>query len=336
MANQQHYPSQNVQAVTGISTEARRIRSRDQVAQSVQPSAFRKWATKEGSAYAFLSMYALLFFIFIVVPVAVAFALSFTFFDTIQFPTFNGLRNYITLVTQDDIFMRYVLPNTIKFAVIVGPGGYVLAFMLAWILAQIPKVPRTILALILYSPSMTTGVAMAVVWKTLFSGDQNGYLNSFLLGLNVIREPIQWLQSPQYLMTIMIVVTLWSSMGVGFLAMLAGILEINPELYEVGALDGISNRFQEIVYITIPSMKPQMLFGAVMAIVGTFQAGAIGVTLSGGNPTPQYAGQLIVNHIEDFGFLRYEMGYAAAVSVILLLMVLFFARVANRLFGSNQ
>jgi multiple sugar transport system permease protein len=297
---------------------------------------FKKWLDREGSAYAFLSMYGLLFFVFIVVPVMVAILLSFSFFDTIQPPTFTGLKNYIALLTQDDIFMRYVLPNTIKFAVLVGPGGYVLAFMLAWILAQLPKGPRTVFALILYSPSMTTGIAMAAVWKTLFSGDQNGYLNSFLLQLNVIQEPIQWLQSPEYLMTIMIVVTLWSSMGVGFLAMLAGILEINPELYEVGSLDGISNRFQEIIYITIPSMRPQMLFGAVMAIVATFQAGAIGVTLSGGNPTPQYAGQLIVNHIEDYGFLRYEMGYAAAVSVVLLLMVLFFARVANKLFASND
>ncbi|MCB9136451.1 MAG: sugar ABC transporter permease [Anaerolineales bacterium] len=296
----------------------------------------KKWAEKEGSAYGFLSVYALMFIIFIVVPVLVAIYLSFTFFDTIQPPHFIALKNYIVLLTQDDIFMRYVLPNTIQFAVIVGPGGYVLSFMLAWMLAQIPKGPRTVLALILYSPSMTTGVAMAVVWKTLFSGDQNGYLNSFLLGLRVIQEPVQWLQSPQYLMTIMIIVTLWGSMGVGFLAMLAGILEINPELYEAGSLDGISNRFQEIIHITIPSMKPQMLFGAVMAIVSTFQAGAIGVTLSGANPTPQYAGQLIVNHIEDYGFLRYEMGYAAAVSVALLLMVLFFSRVANRLFASDD
>jgi multiple sugar transport system permease protein len=177
---------------------------------------------------------------------------------------------------------------------------------------------------------------MSVVWLTIFSGDQNGYLNSLMLNYNLIQEPIQWLQSPQYLMPIMIIVTLWSSMGVGFLAMLAGILEINPEMYEAGSLDGISNRFQEIIYITIPSMRPQMLFGAVMAIVATFQAGAIGVTLSGANPTPQYAGQLIVNHIEDYGFLRYEMGYAAAVSVVLLLMVLLFARVANSLFGSNE
>ncbi|MDD5367766.1 MAG: sugar ABC transporter permease [Anaerolineaceae bacterium] len=298
-------------------------------------SPFRKWLNKEGSAYGFVAMYALLFIVFIVIPVLVAFLLSFTNFDSIQFPKFIGLKNYVTLLTQDDIFMKYVLPNTIEFAVIVGPGGYVLSFLLAWMLAQLPKLPRTIFALILYSPSMTSGVAMAVVWLTLFSGDQTGYLNSLLLNMNLIQEPIQWLQSPQYLMTMMIIVTLWSSAGIGFLAMLAGVLEINPELYEAGSLDGISNRFQEIMNITIPSMKPQMLFGAVMAIVGTFQAGAIGVTLSGGNPTPQYAGQLIVNHIEDYGFLRYEMGYAAAVSVVLLLMVLLFARLATKLFGSE-
>lgn len=293
---------------------------------------FRKWLAREGAAYAFLSPYALLFVVFIVVPVGAAILLSLTYFDTIQPPRFIGLSNYIMLITQDEVFLKYVLPNTIAFAVIIGPGGYSLSFLLAWMLAQLPRVPRTVLALILYSPSMTSAVTMGVVWKTLFSGDQNGYLNSFLIGLSLIQEPVQWLQSPRYLMPIMIIVTLWSSMGVGFLAMLAGVLEINPELYEAGSLDGIRNRWQEIFYITIPSMKPQMLFGAVMAIVGAFQAGSIGVTLSGSNPTPQNAGQLIVNHIEDYGFLRYEMGYAAAISVVLLLMVLFFSRLANRLF----
>lgn len=296
----------------------------------------RKWLHNEGNAYAFLFLYAALFTVFIVIPVVAAISLSFTFFDTIQPPRYIGLRNYITLATQDDIFMRYVLPNTIQFAVIVGPGGYALAFLLAWMLAQLPRLPRTLFALILYSPSMTASVAMAVVWRTLFSGDQTGYLNSFLMGLGLVAEPIQWLQSPRYLMTIMILVTLWSSMGIGFLAMLAGILDISPELYEAAAIDGLKSRWQEIFYITIPAMKPQMLFGAVMAIVGTFQAGAIGVVLSGSNPTPQYAGQLIVNHIEDYGFLRYEMGYAAAVSVVLLLMVWFFARLANRLFLTRE
>ncbi|XZF77868.1 carbohydrate ABC transporter permease [Bacillus sp. AL-1R] len=288
------------------------------------------------NAWVFLGPYILLFLIFIIVPVLIAIGLSFTYFNSIEFPKFIGLKNYVNLLTQDAVFMQNVVPNTLKFSLLVGPGGYILSFIMAWMLAQIPHKPRTILALILYSPSMTAGVAMTVLWTVIFSGDASGYLNGLLLNLNLITEPIQWLQSPEYLMTIMVIVTLWTSMGVGFLAMLSGILNINPEIYEAGYIDGIKNRFQEIIYITIPSMKPQMLFGAVMAVVNTFQAGAIGVALSGTNPTPQNAGQLMVNHIDDYGFIRYEMGYAAAISVVLLLVVYLFSKVARKLFEEKD
>nr|WP_240547842.1 sugar ABC transporter permease [Paenibacillus lignilyticus] len=230
----------------------------------------------------------------------------------------------------------FVLPNTLKFALLVGPGGYLLSFWLAWLLAQIPKKSRTVIALAIYSPSLTAAVAMAVVWLVIFSGNASGYLNHFLMSLAIINEPIQWTQSPHYLMPIMVTVSLWNSMGVGFLAMLAGILNINGEMYEAGYIDGIRNRLQEVWYITIPSMKPQMLFGAVMAVVGTFQAGAIGVQLSGANPTPQNAGQLMINHIEDYGFLRYDMGYASAVSVVLLIIVYGFSKLCWRLFGDSD
>ncbi|TYS66939.1 sugar ABC transporter permease [Sutcliffiella horikoshii] len=291
---------------------------------------------KHASTSIFLAPYLIFFFTFIIIPVVVAILLSFTYFNAIEMPSFIGLANYVSVLTQDEVFMQRVLPNTLMFAVIVGPGGYILSFLLAWMLAQISKGPRTVLALIIYSPSMTAGIAMAVVWTIIFSGDQTGYLNSLLITMGVILEPVQWLQSPDHLMTIMIVVTLWGSMGVGFLAMLSGVLNINKEIYEAGYIDGIKNRFQEIIFITIPSMKPQMLFGAVMAVVGTFQAGAIGVALSGANPTPQYAGQLMVNHLEDYGFIRYEMGYAAAISVLLLLFVYIFSKVAWRLFGEKD
>jgi multiple sugar transport system permease protein len=192
------------------------------------------------------------------------------------------------------------------------------------------------LALLIYSPSLTAGVAMGVMWKIIFSGDQSGYLNAMLLNMRMIEQPIQWLTDPKYLMTVMIIVTIWGSMGIGFLAMLAGVLNINPELYEAAYVDGMSNKFQEIIYITIPSMKPQMLFGAVMSIVGTFNAGAIGVILSGTNPTPQNAGQLIVTHIDDYGFIRYDMGYAAAISVMLLLLVYLMGKLAKSLFQEKE
>lgn len=284
----------------------------------------------------FFTPYVILFTTFIIIPVIIAIVLSFTYFNTIQTPVFIGLKNYIELLTRDEVFMQYVLPNTFKFSFIVGPVGYLMSFLLAWMLAQIPHKQRTVLAIILYSPSMTAGIAMGVIWTVLFSGDSTGYLNALLLNIGLVDEPIQFLTSPDYLMTIMIVVSLWGSMGVGFLAMLAGILNIDPSLYEAAYVDGMKNRWQEIFYITIPSMKPQMLFGAVMAIVGTFQVGAIGVQLSGANPTPQYAGQLLVNHIEDFGFIRYLMGYASAISVVLLILIYSISKATWSLFGERD
>ncbi|MDE6168333.1 MAG: sugar ABC transporter permease [Acetatifactor sp.] len=282
----------------------------------------REHSNKAG--YLFLLPYALLFTVFILTPVIVAIVLSFTNFDTIQFPKFVGFLNYINLITGDEVFMQYVLPNTVIYALIVGVGGYVLAFLMAWALANLPSVPRTIFALILYSPTMTTGVAMTVLWKIMFTGDQTGYFNSWLMDLGVINEPIIWLVSTKYLLPIVIIIGLWSSMGVGFLSIMAGILNTDESLYEAAAIDGVKNRFQEMIYVTIPSMKPQMLFAAVMQIVGAFQNGQIASMLAG-NPTPGYAAQLIVNHIEDYGFIRYEMGYAAAVSVAMFFIVKVFS-----------
>ena len=284
----------------------------------------------------FFTPYVILFTTFIIIPVVIAIFLSFTYFNTIQTPDLIGLKNYIELLTRDEVFMQYVLPNTFKFAFIVGPVGYLMSFILAWMLAQVPHKSRTVLAIILYSPSMTAGIAMGVIWTVLFSGDSTGYLNALLLNIGIVEEPIQFLTSPDYLMTIMIVVSLWGSMGVGFLAMLAGIMNIDSSLYEAAYVDGLRNRWQEIFYITIPSMKPQMLFGAVMAVVGTFQVGAIGVQLSGANPTPQYAGQLLVNHIEDFGFIRYLMGYASAISVVLLILIYSISKATWSLFGERD
>ena len=292
--------------------------------------------TKKTTPYLFLLPYLILFLVFIVIPTVMAIGLSFTNYNAVQTPQFVGLTNYINLLTQDTIFLQYVLPNTILFAVIVGPVGYLLAFFLAWSLSQLTRLPRTILALIIYSPSMTMGVAMTVMWRVVFLGDQSGIANYVLTQLGVITEPIVWMLNTHYIMPIVIIVALWSSMGVGFLAMLAGLLNVNAELYEAGAIDGVRNRMQEVFYITIPSMKPQMLFGAVMSIVGAFQAGNIGVMLTGSNPTPQYAAQLMVNHIDDYGFTRYEMGYAAAVSVSLLALIYAFSFVARRLFAPKD
>jgi len=296
----------------------------------------KKYNSDLWTAIALLAPYMLLFSLFIAIPVIIAIGLSFTYFDGVNFPSFVGLSNYISLLNQDEVFLKYVIPNTFKYALIVGPGGCVLSFILAWLVTQIQALPRTILTLCLYMPSMVGGLMVQIVWVTIFSSDQRGLLNSFLLKNDFIDVPIDFLQDPKYLMTIIIIVALWQSMGIGFLAMIAGILNVNDELYEAAYVDGMKNRFQEVIYITIPSMKPQMLFGAVMAIVNAFSTGWLGPALSGSNPTPEYSGNVILNHIEDYAYARYEMGYAAAISVVLLLMVAFFSKVAGALFTEKK
>lgn len=294
----------------------------------------RRKGTPAASQHAllFLLPYLLLFGIFILLPILLAVVLSFTYFDGVQSPTFAGFSNYITILTQDRILMEHVLPNTIWIALICGPVSLVLQFILAWSLAHIPHKPRTVLSLIFYSPSMTSGVTMSAIWKVLFSGDRQGYINGLLLNLNLIDAPIQFLQSPAYILPLIVVVTLWSSMGVGFLSILAGIVNNDQEIYEAAYVDGLSNNFQEMIYITIPSMKPAMLFATVMAIVNTFSVGQVGVDLTGSNPTPQYSGQTFVTHISDHGFTQFEMGYAAALSVVLIIIIFAVSKIANKLF----
>lgn len=296
---------------------------------------FAREIWRDRICYVFLAPFMIVFTLFILVPVFMAGLLSFTSFDGFSFPRFIGFRNYITLLTQDIVFLKYALPHTFKFALIVGPGGYLLSFLFAWLIHQLPKSLRDYYTLALYVPSMAGAVALSVVWIAAFSGDRSGYLNSVLLRLGWIEMPRIWLQDPRYLLDIMILVSLWISFSVGFLAMLAGFQTVNAELYEAGRIDGIKNRLQEVFYITLPSMKPQMLFSAVMSIVSTLKAGSISVQLTGMPVTPQYIGHLITNHIDDYAFIRFQMGYASAISVVLLIISFFVMKFAYRLFGTK-
>ncbi|BBI31602.1 carbohydrate ABC transporter permease [Cohnella abietis] len=292
------------------------------------------WSTR--LSYLFLAPFLLCFICFVIVPVIIAVVLSFTSFNGFEFPRFIGVSNFIYMFTQDVVFMKYTIPNTLKFAIVVGPGGYILSFIFAWLIHQLPKSIRDYFSLALYAPSMVAGVALTMVWTATFSGDSVGYLNNILLSLGFIETPQLWLQDPKYLMTIMMIVTLWTSMGVGFLAMLGGLQTVNTELYEAGRIDGIKNNLQEVYYITIPSMKPQMLFSAVMAIVGAIKAGSVSSGLTGMTITPQYAGHVINNHIYDYAFLRYEWGYASALSVVLLLLSYGIMQICYKLFGTKE
>ena len=261
--------------------------------------------------------FATFFLLFTVIPVLSSLFLSFTSYDMLSLPKFIGIENYMRMFVQDDVF-TIVLKNTIALAVVVGPAGFLLAFLLAWLVNEFSTGLRTIFSFMFYAPSLVGNAYF--IWKIAFSGDSYGYINSMLLSIGIITEPIVWLKDPQYLFTIVIIVQLWQSMGVSFLSNISGLQNVNRDLYEAGAIDGIRNRWQELRYITLPSMSHMLLFSAVMQIQSSFSISAVAVELAG-YPSVQHSVDTIVTHMSDMATVRYELGYASSIAVILFLLM---------------
>lgn len=258
-----------------------------------------------------------LFLLFTVVPVLSSVVLSFFNYDMLNTPKFTGLSNYFRMFVEDEVFL-ISLKNTLKLSVVTGPLGFMLSFVLAWMINEFGKSARTVLSFLFYSPALMGNVYF--IWQIMFSGDSYGYVNSFLMSLNIISEPIQWFQNTKYALTLVMVVQLWMSMGISFLANIAGLQNVNTELYEAGAVDGIRSRWAELWYITLPSMKTILLFSAVMQIQATFSISSVATTLTG-SPSVNYCTETIVTHLTDVSSLRFEMGYASAISVFLFLLM---------------
>jgi multiple sugar transport system permease protein len=283
-------------------------------------------------AIAFFLPFFVLFTLFVLAPVVQSVFYSFTNYDLLKRNDFVGFNNYKQLFLNDEIFLL-ALKNTMVFACIAGPVSYILSFVMAWILNDMKG--RTIFALAFYAPSITSGTAMAVIWTYFFSSDSYGLINNCLMNLGLISSPILWNQSVNLIMPVCIFIQIWMSMGTGFLVFMAGLQNANQELYEAGAIDGINGRFAELFYITLPQMKPQLLFGAINTIAGSF--GVFDVISSfAGFPSPNYAGHTLVAHVYDYAFVRYEMGYAAAVSVILFLITFLFGKAVMFLLSSKD
>ena len=259
------------------------------------------------------------FLMFMVIPVIASIVLSFFRFDMLGTPEFIGFDNYFRMIMEDKVF-GISLANTLYFAVITGPVGFMLSFILAWFINELGPKARSILSFLFYSPALMGNVYF--IWQVMFSGDSYGYVNSLLISLNVISEPIQWFSNPNYSMTLVILIQLWMSMGVSFLANISGLQNIDPTIYEAAAIDGVKNRWQELWFLTLPSMKNILLFSAVMQIQASFSVSGIATTLTG-NPSVNYSTHTIVTHLSDVSSVRYEMGYAAAISVFLFLMMAF-------------
>ena len=268
---------------------------------------------KNWVGYAMVAPYMLIFTLFTVVPVLLSIVISFTDFNLLQMPNFVFLDNYIRLFLDDDIFI-IACKNTLIFAVIVGPVSYLMSLLVAWFINELPPRIRAVVTLVFYAPSISGQVYL--IWGTLFSADSYGWVNGILLDFGLTTEPIAFFQNANYVMPLCIVVALWTSLGTSFLSFIAGLQGIDRSMYEAGAVDGVRNRWQELWYITLPSMKPQLMFGAIMAITSAFGFGGV-VTALCGFPSVDYAAHTIMHHLDDYGGSRFEVGYSSAIAVVL-------------------
>ena len=282
---------------------------------------YRAWIWKEMKrnwvAYAMIAPYMLVFTMFTIVPVVLSFVISFTDFNMLQMPNIVWIENYINLFFADDVFLT-ACKNTFIFAAIVGPASYMISFLVAWFINELDPRVRAVVTLIFYAPSIAGQVYL--IWGTLFAADSQGWVNAVLLETGMIVEPIAFFQDANWVMPLCIVVALWTSLGTSFLSFIAGLQGVDRAMYEAGAVDGIKNRWQELWYITLPSMKPQLMFGAIMAITSSFGFGGV-VTALAGFPSVDYAAHTIMHHLEDYGGSRYEIGYSSAIAVVLFLVM---------------
>ncbi|WP_245585851.1 carbohydrate ABC transporter permease [Paenibacillus pinihumi] len=273
---------------------------------------------RQKHSYILLAPYYLLFCMFTVIPVILSLVISFTYFNMLEFPRWIGWQNYTRLFLEDDVFL-IALKNTLLFVVITGPVSYIMCFIFAWLINDLSPKVRAFVTLVFYAPSISGNIYF--IWLIIFSGDMYGYFNGFLMKAGFTEEPILWLQDPKYVLAIIMVVQVWLSLGTSFLAFIAGLQNVDHTLYEAGAIDGIKNRWQELWYITLPSMRPQLMFGAVIQITSSFAVADVSMNLAG-FPSVQYAGHTIVTHLIDYGSIRFEMGYASAIATVLFAIML--------------
>ncbi len=277
-----------------------------------------KKAKRSKMCYLFLAPYAILFAMFFIFPVVASIYYSFTYYNILEKPRFLGLDNYIALVLEDDIFLTSI-KNTLMIAIITGPLGYIMSFLFAWLINELPRWVRSVAVIVFYAPSIAGNCY--VIFSVFFRGDAYGYVNALLMNMGIIDAPILWLINPTYMLPICMLVILWMSLGTGFLSFVAGLQGIDKSQYEAGYMDGVRNRWQELWYITLPNMKPMLMFGAVMSITTAF--GVCDVTMAlCGYPSTDYAARTIVTHLFDYGYSRFEMGYACAIATVLFLMMI--------------
>ncbi len=273
---------------------------------------------KNAPFYVLLAPFFVVFVVFMLIPVLATMLLSLTDFNSVQMPNIVGFSNYIRIFTDDEVFM-IALRNTLVFAVVTGPVGFILSFVVAWLINEMSRPVRTTLTVLFYAPALAGNVYF--IWQYIFSSDSAGFLNNILIQLGIISEPISWLADTDYNFGVLMIVIIWLSFGTGFLSFLSGLQALDRTFYEAAALDGLKNRWQELYYVTFPQMGPQLMFGAVTSISSAFAVGYHNKALTG-FPSTEYSTHTLLLHAMDYADVKYELGYSSAISVVLFAMMI--------------
>lgn len=274
----------------------------------------------------FLGPYMAVFFIFTILPVIVAYILAFTQFDSLQMPVWVGLQNYERLFLEEQYF-GIALQNSFILASLSGPLNYFVAFIFAWILNEVPPKPRTVLTLLFYIPSMVGGFQFLL--DLLLSQDKYGWINGWLIQLGFIDEPLQFAKMTDIMIPLAVIIMLWNALGQQFLIFISSLQGVDKSLYEAGAVDGISNRWQELYYITLPAIKGQLALNAILTITS---AVAIVAPAYFGNPTQDYRLYTLQMMVNDYTS-RLELGYVTAMSSIMFVISLTVNKIVQYLIG---
>ena len=285
-------------------------------------------------SYALIAPFVIAFVLFQLIPLVASTVLSFFYYNILETPRWVGLDNYVYLFVDDTLFLK-AFSNTMYYAVVVGPVSYIMQYFFAWFINQIPKKIKPLYVLAFYAPALAGGIMLSVVWLIIFANDSQGYLNSLLLNMGLISEPIPWTVNVNYIMPIIIIVSLWSSLGTGFLTFVAAFTNVDTELYDAAAVDGITSKFQKLIYIDIPQTTGSMLFSAVLSITGAFSVGGICAAIAG-HPSPEDAALTIMLHLGDYAGQRFEVGYASAIAVVLTILILGCGRLAFKILGEKE
>lgn len=297
-----------------------------------QQSKFSKWWNHVGVGWAFMLPFLVFFILFSVIPVLTSIRYCFTYYDMVRPAEWTGLENFRYMFLEDDIFAT-AFTNTFKLALLTGPTGYILSFFFAWVINNLKHKSFWVLAF--YTPTMVSGTAVGVIWLVLFGNTRMGYLNYALLKMGLIAEPIAFTQTKEWIIPIIVIISLWMSLGGNFLIFFAGLQNVRKELYEAAAIDGVENPYQELWYITLPMMKPQLLYTAITSITSAFSIGDICNTVAG-NPSPDYCVHTLSLHISDYAGTRLEVGYACALSLVMFAITFTLGKFIMKLLSSKD